>query len=635
METAHLHPDTIEEVKEKVDIVDIISDNVVLRKRGKDYFGLCPFHKEKTPSFSVSPSKQLYYCFGCGTGGSAIKFLMELGKQSFQTVVLDLAQRYQIPLKTLEPKQRLELERQISLREQLYEILALTASFYQHALQQPQGEGALTYLQSERNLRSDTIQQFQLGYAPGGWETLYRYLVEEKRYSVELVAEAGLIKKRKSEDGYYDQFRDRLMIPICDHQGRIIAFGSRTLSEEQPKYLNSPETPLFNKSKTLFALNLARNQIIEQDLAVIVEGYFDAIALHARGISNVVACLGTALTSDQLKLLLRYTDSKQVVFNFDGDTAGINAAQRAIGEIESLILAGQVQLRVLNLPNSKDADEFMQAHPDAIAQYRTLLETAPLWLDWLIIQTLTGHNLKQADEFQHVAQKLVKLLTQIDHLDLRTHYLAKSAELLSRGDAQYFKKIQEDLHTQVNQRRKGGSKKNSSIFLLPEQTQLEQAEALLLRIYLHFPAQRNAIFNTLEEKDLLFSLSHHRYLWRQILKLEPLPPEKNSASDILTQLASQDFPEMAQVIHLFELDETTQGDIARLPLLMQAAIASLELVSCENHKRYCYEQWQKLDSHTNSDQWQYYYQEYFNFKQRMIALESQRHFTLLDLLNYH
>jgi DNA primase len=229
VEIPRLHPDTIEEVKQRIDVVDVISDYVVLRKRGKDYVGLCPFHDEKTPSFSVSPGKQMYYCFGCNAGGNAIKFLMELGKRSFSDVVLDLARRYQVPVKTLEPEQRGELQRQLSLREQLYEILALATEFFKHALRQPIGQQALTYLQVTRKLSEETIQQFQLGYAPAGWETIYRYLVEQKGKPVQLVEQAGLIKVRKEKGGYYDCFRDRIIIPIHDSQGRVIAFGGRSL----------------------------------------------------------------------------------------------------------------------------------------------------------------------------------------------------------------------------------------------------------------------------------------------------------------------------------------------------------------------------------------------------------------------
>ncbi|MCY7286220.1 MAG: CHC2 zinc finger domain-containing protein, partial [Cyanobacteria bacterium CAN_BIN43] len=223
MSIPHLHPDTIEQVKQRVDIVDVISEHVVLRKRGKDFTGLCPFHDDKSPSFSVSPTKQFYYCFSCGAGGNAIKFVMEIGKQSFGDVVLELANRYQIPVKTLEPAQRQELQRQISLREQLYEVIAITAKFFEHALLQPSGEAALAYLKDQRRLNDETIQHFQLGYAPAGWQTLYGYLVDHKRYPVELIEQAGLIVPRQAGQGsgHYDRFRDRLMIPIHDLQGRV------------------------------------------------------------------------------------------------------------------------------------------------------------------------------------------------------------------------------------------------------------------------------------------------------------------------------------------------------------------------------------------------------------------------------
>ncbi|NET50598.1 MAG: DNA primase, partial [Merismopedia sp. SIO2A8] len=362
MQVPRLHPDTIEQVKDRADIVDVVSDHVVLRKQGKDFVGLCPFHDDKSPSFSVSPSKQFYYCFSCGAGGNAIKFLMELGKQSFSEVVLGLARRYQVSVQTMEPAQRREFQRKLSLREQLYEVVALTARFYEHALYQHQGQSALSYLKTSRHLKAETIQQFQLGYAPGGWQVLYDYLVGEKHYPVDVVEQAGLIVPRQSGGGYYDRFRDRLMIPIHDLQGRVIGFGGRTLSDAQPKYLNSPDTELFDKGKTLFGLDKAKQAIAKEDCAIVVEGYFDVIALHAAGLHHAVASLGTALNVGQVKQLLRYTDSKQVVLNFDADTAGTKAANRAIGEVAELAYGGDVQLRVLNIPSGKDPDEYLQTY---------------------------------------------------------------------------------------------------------------------------------------------------------------------------------------------------------------------------------------------------------------------------------
>jgi DNA primase len=639
MQIPRLHPDTIDQVKQRADIVDVISEHVVLRKSGKDYVGLCPFHEEKSPSFSVSPNKQMYYCFGCQEGGNAIKFMMELGKRSFQEVVLDLARRYQVPVQTLEPEQRQELQRQLSQREQLYEILAVTASFFQHALRQSEGNLALEYLKSNRRLSEETIQQFQLGYAPSGWEILHKYLVEQKGYSVKLVEEAGLIVPRKSGGGYYDRFRDRLMIPIHDTQGRVIAFGGRTLSDEQPKYLNSPETDLFDKSKTLFALDKAREAIAKQDRAVVVEGYFDAIALHAAGITNVVASLGTALSLDQVRQLLRYTDSKQIVLNFDADAAGTNAAQRAIGEIASLAYSGQVQLRVLNLPDGKDADEFLKGKTDAGEQYQKLLKEAPLWLDWQIQQNIVNRDLSQADQFQQVAQQMVKLLSNIEDASTCTHYIQHCALLLSRGDSRLVPLLVENLRTQLKKLKRPSPKTTSnkqqqtSLPVAAERNLLEQAEILLLRIYLHCPEQRQDIIDALEERDLLFSL-HHQFLWQQILELRDANQQPSDTPDDLISLLqdrSIKFPkEMAQVSKLFHLDEKTQQDILRASLVIRAAIASLDKVKCEQQRRYCLDKWR--DPSTNDKDKQFYYQEFYKADRRIKELDSERQFAFSDVI---
>ena len=649
MEIPRLHPDTIEEVKQRADIVDVVSEHVVLRKRGKDHIGLCPFHDEKSPSFSVSPTKQLYYCFGCNAGGTALKFLMEVGKRSFNDVVLDLARRYQVSVQTLEPEQRQELQRQLSLREQLYEILAIATEFYKHVLRQPQGQQALTYLQATRGLSEETIQQFQLGYAPAGWGTIYKYLVEQKGKPVQQVEQAGLIVPRKEGNGYYDRFRDRLIIPIRDTQGRVIGFGGRSLGDEQPKYLNSPETELFDKGKTLFALEKARDSISKQDQAVVVEGYFDAIALHAAGISNVVASMGTALSLDQVRQLLRYTESKQIVLNFDADAAGTNASVRAIGEIAPLVYSGQVQLRVLNLPDGKDADEFLSHSTKAAEQYRQQLLEAPLWLDWQISQLLIDQDLKQADQFQQVAQSMVKLLNQLDDSNKRTYYVNHCAQLLSQGQTKLVPLFIENLQAQLKKplitssRKLPLSPKHSSKqrpdLNLPvgsEYNLLEQAEALLLRIYLHCPEYRLTIIDTLEAQDLLFSLSHHRFLWQQILELQAaLPPHNNTPDQLISMLQdrSLEFPnEIAAVAHLFHLDERRQEDLVRAPLLIRAAAACLEKVSCEKHRRYCLEQWQKLDPSTDLKRREYYWQELYAVNRRIMELDQLRQFNLSDII---
>ncbi|MEQ8752552.1 MAG: DNA primase [Coleofasciculus sp. G1-WW12-02] len=650
MQIPRLHPDTIAQVKERADIVDVVSERVVLRKRGKEYVGLCPFHDEKTPSFTVSPGKQMYYCFGCGTGGSAIKFLMEAEKQSFSEVVFDLAQRYQVPMQTLEPEQRQELQRQLSLQEQLYEIVALAASFYQHALRQPQGQQALEYLQSQRRLDEETIQQFQIGYAPATWETLYRYLIEQKGKPVQLVKDAGLILPRKSGDGYYDRFRDRIMIPIHDRLGRVIGFGGRSLGDELPKYLNSPETPLFNKGKTLFALDKAYNAIGDKDQAVVVEGYFDAIALHRVGIQNVVASLGTALSLDQMRQLLRYSESKQIILNFDADKAGTTAAERAIGEIADLAYQGQIQLRVLNLPDGKDADEFLTHTPDGAQQYQQLLQNAPLWLNWQIDQLLIGKDLKQANQFQQVAQKIVKLLYKLEDINQQTYYIDYCAEKLSRGEAQMIPRLIQIFQTQLNKLRQTPIKKDEKsnlnqknlsisidLSISEEHSLLEEAEALLLRIYLHRPEYRQTIIETLDTKDLLFSLSPHRFLWQQILDLQavaqPILSQQPEKLISLLQDRSIQFPEeMVMVEHLFHLNEKQSiEDIIRTPLDIRTATASLEVVMWNKHKRYCLEQWKTLNVATDPNRKDYYSEGIKEAYKRLQELQKMRQANMLDI----
>ncbi|AFZ33203.1 DNA primase [Gloeocapsa sp. PCC 7428] len=642
MQIPRLHPDTIEEVKQRVDIVDVVSEHVVLRKRGKDYVGLCPFHDEKTPSFSVSPTKQMYYCFGCNAGGNAIKFLMEVGKSSFSEVVLDLARRYQVPVQTLAPEQRQELQRQLSLREQLYEILAIAAQFYQHALRQPQGETALEYLQSTRKLSLETIQQFGLGYAPTSWETLYRYLVEQKHYPVQLLEQAGLIRQRQSKDSYYDYFRDRLMIPIHDIQGRVIGFGGRSLGDEQPKYLNSPETQLFNKGKTLFALDQAKSAISHADQAVVVEGYFDAIALHAAGITNAVASLGTALSLDQVRQLLRYTESKQLVLNFDADAAGTQAAERAIGEIATLAYRGEVSLRILNLPEGKDADEYL--HTYTPEHYRELLQKAPLWLDWQIQQIVANRDLKQADQFQQVAQKMVKLLKLIDNSDTRNHYIFRCAELLSLGDSRLIPLQAETLSQQVtpvqsNRKPQPFKKQQSPAFpLTSDRSLLEQAEALLLRIYLHCPEHRQAITEALQARDLQFSLSHHRFLWQQILAetaLENNPVSSDASDPLFSRLQTRCLQferEMTSISHLFYLDEKTEHDLLRATQGVQAAIACMERVMCEKRYRLYLELWEAIDPKEDPERSRSYYELLYTEQRRLQQLDRQRQFSLTDLI---
>ncbi len=680
MNIPRLHPDTIEEVKAKVDIIDVIGEHVVLKKRGKDHLGSCPFHQEKSPSFSVSPTKQRYYCFGCQAGGDAINFMMELGKQSFTEVVLDLARKYQIPVQTLEPEQRQELQRRLSQREQLYEILAITASFYQHALNQSQGEKALNYLKIDRAFSDETIQGFKLGYSPSGWETLSNYLIEQKHFSPQSIIAAGLIIPRKDDTSYYDRFRDRLMIPILDLRGRVIGFGGRTLSDEQPKYLNSPETELFDKGNTLYGIDRAKDSISKTDRAVVVEGYFDVIALHAAGITSAVASLGTALSLAQVKQLAKFTESKQIVLNFDADKAGNIAAERAIGEIAELAYQGQLQLRILNLPTGKDADEFLKSNSPT--DYVSLLDRAPLWLDWQLDQAIENQDLTQADHYQFATQKIVKLLQNITDATTRTHYLQKSAGLLSAGDARMVPLLFENLQTAIKGLKSLPAQKvsvtnlpvnnrviqskysppealedNSSIeipskeqveiapiSIHPSQRLIEQAEGLLLRIYLHYPLHRLTIIDALDSAHLEFTLDHHRFLWQQIINRSSLNHQQDSQHEEIDYLDDRlmaklqdsltEHPVRAnQIKHLFNVDEHIAEEIQRSPLVLRAAIACLEKFACEQKRKYYLTKLQSKEPEDLAKKVEYY-QSFTTTQQRLQELAQQRNVTITDLISF-
>jgi DNA primase len=653
-----LHPDTIEQVKQAADIVEIVSEHVVLRKQGRDLVGSCPFHEDRSPSFSVSASKQFYYCFGCGAGGNAIKFLMELGKRSFSEVVLDLAQKYNVPVQTLEVSQRLELEQKLSRREKILEILALTAQFYQHALRQAEGKHALTYVQQKRQLDPETIQDFQLGYSPGGWQAVYTYLVEQKSYPVELVEAAGLILPRRGGEGYYDRFRDRLMIPIHDLQGRIVGFGSRTLTNEEPKYLNSPETEVFNKGKVLFGLDKAKAMIAKQDRAIVVEGYFDVIALHAAGIGNAVASMGTALSQEQMRQLLRYTESKQIILNFDADAAGNKAAERAIGEIEDLAYRGEVQLRVLNIPNGKDADEYLREQTPA--DYQTLVEEAPLWLDWQIQAALKGRNLRQPEEFQEATQRIVQLLGKVPKATTRTHYIHRCAGLLSQGDSRQALRLEEDLRTQVQGHRWHG---RSQKWQRPSDVSLRMsAEAQLLRIYLHCPDYRLAIRQAIKDRQLEegpFAVSQHSFLWRQILSLEAeaiqrlfpesaeefypemLPHPEVFELDLIKAIKDlspedpQEHQRLQLIYPLLNLDETTEIDLLRPALVIRAAAASLERMACEKRCRYYLDSWEKATHLLGDEEQKQVFSQYLQNLQTTLDSEASLAENLNDEENHY
>ena len=338
--------DVIEEVRTRNDIVDVISQYVNLKKKGANYFGLCPFHNEKSPSFSVSPGKQMYYCFGCGAGGNVITFVMEYENYSFVEAVKMLADRVGITLPEVEYTK--EAKAAADMKNTLLEINRLAANYFYYQLKQPHGKIGYDYLK-RRQLTDETIKRFGLGFANKTSNDLYQYM-RSKGYSDAILKETGLFFIE--ERGAHDKFWNRVMFPILDVNNRVIGFGGRVMGEGEPKYLNSPETKLFDKSRNLYGLNYARTSRAKYML--ICEGYMDVIALHQAGFSNAVASLGTAFTSQHAVLLKRYTD--QVVLTYDSDGAGVRAALRAIPILKEVGMS----VKVLDMKPYKDPDEFIK-----------------------------------------------------------------------------------------------------------------------------------------------------------------------------------------------------------------------------------------------------------------------------------
>ncbi len=609
-----LHPRTIEAVKERADIVDVVGEHVVLKKKGREFVGICPFHDDKSPSMTVSPAKQFYYCFSCGAGGNAIKFLMELQRTSFSEVVLDLARRYQLPVETVDGPQQERLRRQLSHREALLRALALASGWFRAQLRSPEGTAALTYLREQRGLDAGTIETFEIGYAPNRWDGLLRHLTQVEGLPPERLEAAGLVISRKGGEGVYDRFRHRVMVPIKDRQGRVIGFGGRSLDGGEPKYLNSPETEVFEKGQHLFGLDRAAAAIRKDDQAVVVEGYFDVIALHAAGITNAVASLGTALSGRQITQLCRCCESKRLILNFDTDAAGVRAAQRAIGEVEHLALQGQLELRVLHLPAGKDPDDFLKEH--GAGEYRALLEQAPLWLDWQIEQALAGKDLNRADQFQQAVAGLVALLGKLPQSAVRSHYLQRMAERLAGGQARLAQKLEEDLRQQVKGERWHG---RASRWEPPGAIGLrEHAEAELLRLYLHAGRHRPTIRRELRLRELdEFALSHHRLLWATIGAIEEdnlgvgRLEAINRGSDPGDDLARIDLPRLLgdrlllepsdlldRLTPLLEPNELQRMALAQPLLQLRGATASLERQRCLKRCRHLLDAWgaQRLET---------------------------------------
>jgi len=408
-------------VKQQADIVRVIGEYVRLKKSGQNFTGLCPFHGEKTPSFAVHPVKQIFHCFGCGKGGDVFSFVMEMEKCPFPEAVRIVAEKCGIPVPR--PKERTPEERKENQqRAALIEMHREAQSFFVKQLETTaEGKAARAYLE-DRGLDAETITRFGIGYAPAGGDVLFRYL--KQKYADKLLAESGLISRGESGKPF-DRFRRRITFPIANESGKIVAFGCRALGDDQPKYLNSPETPIYSKSNVLYHLDRAKDALRRQDFAILVEGYMDAIAVARAGVSNVVASCGTSLAEPQIKLLGRFT--KRVIVNYDPDVAGQAATERSI----SLLLENDFEVRVLALPaiGDKKADPDLFIREKGAEAYLKALKDSPPYVDYLIDRA-RQMDLTSGEGKQRALNFLMPYVQKIPNRILRSEWATRIAQQL-------------------------------------------------------------------------------------------------------------------------------------------------------------------------------------------------------------
>jgi len=406
----------INQVREENDIVDVISNYIPLKKGGANYKGLCPFHSEKTPSFMVSPSKQIFHCFGCGEGGNVFNFLMKHENMGFPDAVRDLAERCGRPVPETRPSSQDAAQQKVKAR--IYEMNTRAQEFF--AQKREETSRIQTYLKN-REVSKDSVNHFGIGYAPDSWDALYLHLKGFGFLDKEM-EQAGLILQKKSGEGYYDRFRDRVMFPIIDLYDRALGFGGRVLDDATPKYLNSPETPVFSKGSNLYGLNRSHEAIRKQDYAILVEGYMDVIMAHQNGIRNIVATLGTALTQGHLRRLRRYT--RNLALFFDSDEAGLKAAERSF----DLCVPEGMKIKVVTLPRGEDPDSFLRKQGKN--GFSEKMATALPIMDFMIGQIMGEAPPKGLEEKVTVADRLTPFLSIIPNPVEQELYVKKSASLL-------------------------------------------------------------------------------------------------------------------------------------------------------------------------------------------------------------
>ena len=470
-------PDFVEAVRASSDVVQVVSDYVPLKRAGRRLKGLCPFHQEKTPSFSVDPDSQLFYCFGCQTGGDIFKFVQIYDKLNFVEAVESLARRFGVPLPAAQRKGGDD-------RDRVLEINNTALAFFKNSLRKDAGRGCREYL-AQRGLDDKTLERLALGYAPDDWEALREHLIS-KHHRVADLLKAGLVSSRKSGSGEYDRFRNRLIFPIRDIQGRVVAFGGRALAADaQPKYINSPETPAYVKGNHLYGLDQAREAIRHEGFAIVVEGYMDLAALAQAGFDNVVASLGTSFTPAQARLLARYTQRVRV--SYDGDAAGAQATVRSL----DMLLEQGFEIHVVELPGGADPDDCIREH--GAAEYGRLVRIAPEYLEFLVRREISVHGLADSRAKVAVVNAVLPHVAKLTNAIERTSWATRLADALQIEDDLVLQELRTALktaRTEVRQRPQ------------TSQERLRDAEVRIVHLLMRSEDDRRRLEAMIDENDL-------------------------------------------------------------------------------------------------------------------------------------
>jgi len=471
----------VEEIKNRLDIVDVIGGYLKLKKSGKDYKALCPFHGEKTPSFFVSPSKQIWHCFGCNLGGDIFSFVMQMERVEFADALRALAKKAGVILKKEDPQL-------VSQRSKVYEICEEAAEFYGKNLEK--NKNVLDYLIKNRKISTESIKNFKIGYALDSWDSLYEHLTSIG-YKIDDVEKAGLIIKSEKPGGesYYDRFRKRIIFPICDTSGQIVGFTGRIFEgdESTAKYVNSPETLIFNKSQILYGLDKAKTEIRKEDKCILVEGQIDLIMSHQAGVKNSVATSGTALTLDHLQIIKRYTDN--LVLAFDTDTAGEAATKKGIG----LALRAEFNVRVIVLHGAKDPADIIKENPEA---WIKAIENAKPIMEFYFENTFSKYNLDKLEDKRQIAKELLPPIKMLANEIERSDWLKELASRLNVHERDLNKALAKvRLLGEENQLLFDKAISKGGIAL--EKSRLQSIEEILLGLILKYPVHLDILKNNM------------------------------------------------------------------------------------------------------------------------------------------